>query len=86
MSEKVAELERARVCEQEQLSWCERTKAELCAEKAQLEQLLQEAEEQQEGLRVQLRRLAEEKEETQEQLSEVRPRSWCLWVGVWLLG
>ncbi|KAK2529019.1 hypothetical protein Q9966_009351 [Columba livia] len=71
VSEKVAELERARVCEQEQLSWCERTKAELCAEKAQLEQLLQEAEEQQEGLRVQLRRLAEEKEETQEQLSEV---------------
>ncbi|XP_071671577.1 centrosome-associated protein CEP250-like isoform X1 [Patagioenas fasciata] len=71
VSEKVAGLERARVCEQERLSWCERTKAELCAEKAQLEQLLQEAEEQQEGLRVQLRRLAEEKEETREQLSEV---------------
>ncbi|XP_065501538.1 centrosome-associated protein CEP250-like isoform X2 [Caloenas nicobarica] len=71
VSGKVAEMERARVCEQEQLSWCERSKAELCAEKAQLEQLLQKAEEQQEGLRVELRRLAEEKEETREQLSEV---------------
>ena len=65
---------------------CKRTNEELCAEKAHLEQLLKKAEEQQEGLRVELTILAEEKEETQEKLSQVRPKTWCFWVGFWLLG
>ncbi|XP_054074717.1 centrosome-associated protein CEP250-like [Rissa tridactyla] len=60
---KVDEMERAKISAQEKLSLCERTKSELCAEKAHLEQLLKKAEEQQEELRVELGVLAEEKEE-----------------------
>ncbi|XP_074461546.1 uncharacterized protein LOC141750420 isoform X2 [Larus michahellis] len=83
---KVDEMERAKISAQEKLSLCERTKSELCAEKGHLEQLLKKAEEQQEELRVELGVLAEEKEEAQEKLLEVRPKTWCFWVGMWLLG
>jgi len=74
------------VSDQEKLNLCNRTNAELCAEKAHLERLLKKAEEQQEGLRVELTILAEEKAETQEKLSQVRPKTWYFWVDVWLLG
>ena len=70
-------MERVRNSDQEKLSLCERTNEELSAEKAHLEQLLKKVEEQQEGLQVELRILAEEKAETQEQLSQVRPNTWC---------
>ncbi|KAM6378630.1 uncharacterized protein J5M81_011226 isoform 1-T1 [Pluvialis apricaria] len=72
LSDKVEEMERAKICAQEKLSLCTRTTEELRAEKAQLEQLLKTAKEQQEGLRVELRILAEEKEEAQENLIEVQ--------------
>ncbi|NXO52537.1 CP250 protein, partial [Aramus guarauna] len=71
LSGKVAEMERARISDQERLNLCEGTNEELCAEKARLEQLLKKAEEHQEGLQVELTILAEEKEETQEKLSQV---------------
>ncbi|KAM6113112.1 LOW QUALITY PROTEIN: centrosome-associated protein CEP250-like, partial [Pterocles gutturalis] len=71
LSAKVDDLERARICEEEKLNLCERRNAELCAEKALLEQLLKQAEEQQEELQVELRALAAEKAETQEKLSQV---------------
>lgn len=68
------EVERARASDQEKLQLCKRTSEELCAEKAHLEQLLKQAEKQQEGLRVELRMLSAEKAETQEKLSQVRPK------------
>ncbi|XP_023795758.1 LOW QUALITY PROTEIN: centrosome-associated protein CEP250 [Cyanistes caeruleus] len=71
LSAKVGEMERARICEQEKLNFCERANKELCAEKAQLEQLLKEAEEQQEKLWLELRTLEEEKAETQEKFHQV---------------
>ncbi|KAM6113106.1 LOW QUALITY PROTEIN: uncharacterized protein FYW35_008319 [Pterocles gutturalis] len=71
LSAKLDDLEKGRICEQEKLNLCERRNAELCAEKARLEQLLKQAEEQQEELQVELRALAAEKAETQEKLSQV---------------
>ncbi|KAM6054219.1 LOW QUALITY PROTEIN: uncharacterized protein VSU04_011453 [Chlamydotis macqueenii] len=68
---KVEEMERGKISDQEQLNLCKRRDEELCAEKAHLEQLLKEAEEQQEGLQLELGMLAEEKAETQEKLSQV---------------
>ncbi|NXT81098.1 CP250 protein, partial [Zapornia atra] len=70
LSDKVDEMERARICDEEKLYLCERRNEELCAEKARLMQLLEKAEEQQEGLQVELKILAEEKAETQEKLSQ----------------
>ena len=70
-------MERVRSSDQEKLSLCERTNEERGAEKAHLEQLLKKVEEQREGLQEELRILAEEKAETQEQLSQVRPNTWC---------
>ncbi|NWR76319.1 CP250 protein, partial [Centropus unirufus] len=71
LSEKVDEMAKAKISDQEKLQLCERTTEQLCAEKAHLEQLLQKAEEQEEGLRVELMGLAKEKEETQEKLHQV---------------
>lgn len=71
MSAKVDEMERAKICEQEKLNFCERANKELCAEKARLEQLLKEAEEQREELWLELRTLGEEKAEIQEKLCQV---------------
>ncbi|XP_026718022.1 centrosome-associated protein CEP250-like [Athene cunicularia] len=77
LSGRVEELERAKISDREKLNSCERTNEELSEEKAHLEQLLKKMEEQREGLQVELRMLAEEKAETQEQLSQVRPKTWC---------
>ncbi|XP_033375068.1 centrosome-associated protein CEP250 [Parus major] len=71
LSAKVGEMERAKICEQEKLNFCEGANKELCAEKAKLEQLLKEAEEQQEKLWLELRTLEEEKAETQEKFRQV---------------
>nr|XP_030144810.3 centrosome-associated protein CEP250 isoform X2 [Taeniopygia guttata] len=71
LSAKVDEMEREKICEQEKLNLCERANKELCAEKARLEQLLQEAEEQREELWLELRTLGEEKAETQEKFRQV---------------
>ncbi|XP_053849124.1 centrosome-associated protein CEP250 [Vidua macroura] len=71
LSAKVDEMERAKICEQEKLNFCERANKELCAEKARLEQLLKEAEEQREELWLELRTLGEEKAETQEKFRQV---------------
>ncbi|XP_016158603.1 PREDICTED: centrosome-associated protein CEP250 [Ficedula albicollis] len=71
LSAKVDEMERAKICEQEKLNFCERANEELCAEKARLEHLLKEAEEQQEELWLKLRTLGEEKAETQEKFHQV---------------
>ncbi|NXX74697.1 CP250 protein, partial [Urocolius indicus] len=71
LSDKVNEMERAKVSEQEKLNLCERTTEELHAEKAHLEQLLKKAEEQQEGLQAELTMLGKEKEETQDKLNQV---------------
>ncbi|XP_066186562.1 centrosome-associated protein CEP250 isoform X2 [Sylvia atricapilla] len=71
LSAKVNEMERAKICEQEKLNFCERANKELCAEKARLEQLLKEAEEQREELCLELRTLGEEKAETQEKFHQV---------------
>ncbi|XP_054130361.1 centrosome-associated protein CEP250-like [Melozone crissalis] len=71
LSAKVDEMERAKICEQEKLNFCERANKELCAEKARLEQLLKEAEEQREELWLELRTLGEEKAETQEKFHQV---------------
>ncbi|POI34336.1 hypothetical protein CIB84_001913 [Bambusicola thoracicus] len=71
LSDKVNEMERAKVSEQEKVTLYKRTNEELCAEKSHLEKLLKKAEEQQEGLQMQLRILAEEKEETLEKLNQV---------------
>ncbi|KAI1233264.1 hypothetical protein IHE44_0004431, partial [Lamprotornis superbus] len=71
LSAKVDEMERAKICEQEKLNFCESANEELCAEKARLEQLLKEAEEQQEELWLELRTLGEEKAETQEKFHQV---------------
>lgn len=79
-------MERAKICEQEKLNFCERANKELCAEKARLEQLLKEAEEQREELWLELRTLREEKAETQEKFhqvteSMVHPRGqWAAWM------
>ncbi|XP_056363140.1 centrosome-associated protein CEP250-like [Oenanthe melanoleuca] len=67
---KVDEMERAKICEQEKLNFCERANEELCAEKARLEQLLKEAEEQQEELWLKLRTVGEEKAENQEKFRQ----------------
>ncbi|XP_059336545.1 centrosome-associated protein CEP250 [Ammospiza nelsoni] len=71
LSAKVDEMERAKICEQEKLNFYERANKELCAEKAWLEQLLKEAEEQREELWLELRTLGEEKAETQEKFHQV---------------
>ncbi|XP_014741683.1 PREDICTED: centrosome-associated protein CEP250 [Sturnus vulgaris] len=71
LSAKVDEMERAKICEQEKLNFCESANEELCAEKARLEQLLKEAEEQQKELWLELRTLGEEKAETQEKFHQV---------------
>ncbi|RMB95561.1 hypothetical protein DUI87_27671 [Hirundo rustica rustica] len=71
LSAKVDEVERAKICEQEKLNFCERANEELCAEKARLEQLLKKAEEQREELCLELRTLREEKAETQEKFHQV---------------
>ncbi|XP_057891973.1 centrosome-associated protein CEP250 isoform X1 [Melospiza georgiana] len=71
LSAKVDEMETAKICEQEKLNFCERANKELCAEKARLEQLLKEAEEQREELWLELRTLGEEKAETQEKFHQV---------------
>ncbi|XP_077643163.1 centrosome-associated protein CEP250 isoform X3 [Lonchura striata] len=71
LSAKVDEMERAKICEQEKLNFCERANKELYAEKAQLEQLLKEAEEQREELWLELRTLGEEKAETLEKFCQV---------------
>ncbi|XP_038015131.1 centrosome-associated protein CEP250 isoform X2 [Motacilla alba alba] len=71
LSAKVDEMERAKICEQEKLNFCERANKELCAEKARLEQLLKEAEEQREELWLELRTLGEEKAETQDKFHQV---------------
>lgn len=71
MSAKVDEMEKAKICEQKKLNVCERANKELCAEKARLEQLLKEAEEQWEELLLELRTLGEEKAETQEKFRQV---------------
>lgn len=76
------ELERAKSSELEKLDLCERKAEELSAEKAHLEQLLEKAEQQQEGLQVELRILAEEKAETQEKFNQVRPKRWCFLGGL----
>ncbi|XP_041346436.1 LOW QUALITY PROTEIN: centrosome-associated protein CEP250 [Pyrgilauda ruficollis] len=71
LSAKVDEMERAKICEQEKLNFCERANKELCAEKARLEQLLKEAEEQREELWLELSTLGEEKADTQEKFHQV---------------
>ncbi|KAL9834856.1 centrosome-associated protein CEP250 isoform 2-T2 [Geothlypis trichas] len=71
LSAKVDEMERAKICEQEKLNFCERANKELCAEKARLELLLKEAEEQREELWLELGTLREEKAETQEKFHQV---------------
>lgn len=86
MSAKVDEMERAKTSEQEKLNLCERANEELCVEKAQLEQLLKEAEEQREQLWMELKTLGEEKAEMQEKFRQVRPKVWCIHVDIWLLG
>ncbi|RLV89644.1 hypothetical protein DV515_00014778 [Chloebia gouldiae] len=68
---KVDEMERAKICEQDKLNFCERANKELCAEKARLEKLLKEAEEQWEELWLELRTLGEEKAEMQEKFRQV---------------
>ncbi|KAF2974225.1 hypothetical protein EK904_008616, partial [Melospiza melodia maxima] len=75
LSAKVDEMETAKICEQEKLNFCERANKELCAEKARLEQLLKEAEEQREELWLELRTLGEEKAETQEKFHQVTKKS-----------
>ncbi|XP_054029312.1 centrosome-associated protein CEP250 [Dryobates pubescens] len=71
LSGRVGELERAKLSDLEKLNLCERRNEELSAEKARLEQLLEKAEEQQEGLQLELVRLAEEKAETQGKFNQV---------------